>query len=47
VPPETQEKLRATLPNVQIVVMPGLGHYPDQEDTADFVPIVEAFLATH
>ncbi len=44
VPPETQEKLKATLPNVQIVVMPGLGHYPDQEDTAGFVPIVEKFL---
>ena len=47
VPPETQEKLKATLPNVQIVVMPGLGHYPDQEATGDFVPIVQAFLAAH
>jgi esterase len=45
VPPETQAKLRETLPNVQIVVMPGLGHYPDQEATEEFVRIVQAFLA--
>lgn len=45
VPPETQQKLKETLPDVQIVVMPGLGHYPDQEATADFIPIVQAFLA--
>lgn len=45
VPPETQARLKATLPNVRIVVMPGLGHYPDQEATSDFVPIVESFLA--
>ncbi|HEX4278823.1 MAG TPA: alpha/beta hydrolase [Bryobacteraceae bacterium] len=45
VPPETQQKLKDTLPDVQIVVMPGLGHYPDQEATADFIPIVQSFLA--
>jgi esterase len=44
VPPETQEKLRQTLPDVRIVVMPGLGHYPDQEATADFIRIVRDFL---
>jgi pimeloyl-ACP methyl ester carboxylesterase len=44
VPPETQEKLKMTLPDIQIVVMPGLGHYPDQEATAEFVPIVQEFL---
>jgi esterase len=44
VPPETRQKLKETLPNVQVVVMPGLGHYPDQEATADFIPIVDAFL---
>jgi esterase len=44
VPPETQQKLKATLPDVQIVVMPGLGHYPDQEATTDFIPIVQGFL---
>jgi len=47
VPPETQEKLKATLSNVEIVVMPGLGHYPDQEATADFIPIVQSFLSRH
>jgi esterase len=45
VPAETQQKLKETLPDIQIVVMPGLGHYPDQEATADFLPIVQAFLA--
>ena len=44
VPPETQEKLKATIPGVQIVVMPGLGHYPDQESTAEFLKIVRGFL---
>jgi len=45
VPPETQEQLKKTLPHVQIVVMPALGHYPDQEATADFLRIVDSFLA--
>jgi pimeloyl-ACP methyl ester carboxylesterase len=44
VPPETQQKLKDTLPNVRIVVMPGLGHYPDEEDTAGFMTIVGEFL---
>jgi esterase len=44
VPPETQDKLRDVLPNAKIVVMPGLGHYPDQEATEEFVRIVQAFL---
>ncbi|HEX4137080.1 MAG TPA: alpha/beta hydrolase [Bryobacteraceae bacterium] len=44
VPPETRQRLKETLPDVQIVVMPGLGHYPDQEATAAFIPIVQAFL---
>jgi pimeloyl-ACP methyl ester carboxylesterase len=46
VPPETQQKLKETLPNVRIVVMPGLGHYPDEEDTAGFMKIVQEFLQT-
>jgi pimeloyl-ACP methyl ester carboxylesterase len=44
VPPPTQEELKKTLPDVQIVVMPGLGHYPDQESTEEFVKILRAFL---
>jgi esterase len=46
VPPETQEKLKQTVPNVRIVIMPGLGHYPDEEDTAGFMKIVTEFLQT-
>ena len=45
VPMETQDELRKTIPGVQIVVMPGLGHYPDQESTEEFLKIVKAFLA--
>jgi len=45
VPAETQEELKKTIPGVQIVVMPGLGHYPDQESTAEFLKIVQTFLA--
>lgn len=44
VPPETQQKLRTTLPNAEVVVMPGLGHYPNEEDTKGFLAIVNRFL---
>lgn len=44
VPPETQQKLKATLPNAEVVVMPGLGHYPNEEDTKGFLAIVNRFL---
>jgi len=44
VPPATQQQLKDTLPNVRLVVMPGLGHYPDEEDTAGFMKIVGDFL---
>ncbi len=42
--PETQEKLKQTLPNVRIVVMPGLGHYPDEDDAPGFMKIASEFL---
>jgi len=45
VPAATQEELRKTLPQVQIVTMPGLGHYPSEENPKDFLPIVDGFLA--
>lgn len=45
VPLETQVQLKQTLPDVKIIVMPGLGHYPDQEAAADFLRIVQSFLA--
>ena len=44
VPPETQQKLKETIPDVQIVVIPGVGHYPDQEATPEFLRIVRTFL---
>ena len=45
VPSQTQEELRRVLPQVQIVTMPGLGHYPNEEDREGFVAIVDRFLA--
>ena len=45
VPPETQEELKRTLPQVEIVTMPGLGHYPSDERPEDFLAIVDRFLA--
>jgi pimeloyl-ACP methyl ester carboxylesterase len=44
VPPETQQRLKATLPTAEVVVMPGLGHYPNEEDTKGFLVIVNRFL---
>lgn len=45
VPVETQDELRKTIPGVQIVTMPGLGHYPSQEQPTAFERIVKGFLA--
>lgn len=45
VPPETQAELRKTIPGVQIVTMPGLGHYPSQEQPKAFEEIVKGFLS--
>ena len=45
VPLETQERLREALPQVQIVTMPGLGHYPSEESPEDYLRIVDRFLA--
>jgi esterase len=44
VPQATQESLKATLPQVRIVTMPGLGHYPSDERPAEFAAIVDEFL---
>jgi pimeloyl-ACP methyl ester carboxylesterase len=44
VPVETQAELRRVLPQVEIVTMPGLGHYPNEEDRAGFAAIVDRFL---
>jgi esterase len=45
VPPETQEALLRVLPQVQIEIMPGRGHYPNEEDPAAFAAIADRFLA--
>jgi esterase len=45
VPAATQQQLKATLPQVQIVTMPGLGHYPSEENTKDYLEIVDKFLS--
>ena len=44
VPAATQEELKKTLPQVRIVTMPGLGHYPSDEKPEEFVRIVDEFL---
>jgi pimeloyl-ACP methyl ester carboxylesterase len=45
VPAATQTELKQTLPQVQIVTLPGLGHYPSEENTKDFLEVVDGFLA--
>jgi esterase len=44
VPAEAQQRLKQTLRDVEIVTMPGLGHYPDEDDTAGFLTILNRFL---
>jgi pimeloyl-ACP methyl ester carboxylesterase len=44
VPPETQKQLKEMLPNVEIVTMPGLGHYPHVEAPEEYLKIVTAFV---
>jgi pimeloyl-ACP methyl ester carboxylesterase len=44
VPPETQEELKRALPQVRIVTMPGLGHYPSEEKPAEFLALADRFL---
>jgi len=44
VPAATQEELKKALPQVRIVTMPGLGHYPSDEKPEAFVKIVDEFL---
>jgi pimeloyl-ACP methyl ester carboxylesterase len=44
VPAATAQRLRQTLPNCEVVTMPGLGHYPSEEDRPGFLAIVNRFL---
>jgi pimeloyl-ACP methyl ester carboxylesterase len=46
VPPETQEQLRRALAQVEIVSLPGLGHYPSDENPRAMLAIVDRFLAS-
>jgi hypothetical protein len=41
---QTQEQLASTIPNCEIVVMPGIGHYPHLEAPAEYVALIEDFL---
>jgi esterase len=41
---EAQERLKGTLPDVRIVTMPGLGHYPHLEEPVEYARIVREFL---
>jgi pimeloyl-ACP methyl ester carboxylesterase len=45
VPVATQEELKKALPQAQIVTIPGAGHYPSEENTAEFLGIADKFLA--
>jgi len=44
VPPETQDELRKTLPNAQLITIPDVGHYPSDEEPEEVVRIVTRFL---
>ena len=46
VPAPTQEELKRVLPQAQIVTIPGVGHYPSEENTKEFVAIADKFLAS-
>ena len=45
VPAETQKELKRVLPQVQIVTLPGLGHYPSEERPEEFLALVDRFLS--
>jgi esterase len=45
VPAETQQRLKRTLPRCEILVMPGIGHYPHLEAPEQFVAAVTSFLS--
>ena len=45
VPPETQDELKKTLPNAQLITVPDVGHYPSDEKPDEVMRIVTQFLA--
>jgi esterase len=42
---ETQEQLARTIRGCEIVVMPGIGHYPHLEAPAEYVALIKQFLS--
>jgi pimeloyl-ACP methyl ester carboxylesterase len=46
VPMATQEELKKALPQAQIVTIPGVGHYPSEENTPDYLEIADKFLSS-
>ncbi len=45
VPAETQEQLKNVLTQVRIETIPGVGHYPSEEDPARFLAVADRFLS--
>jgi len=45
VPATTQEELKKALPQVEIVTVPGAGHYPSEEYPSEFLAIADKFLS--
>jgi pimeloyl-ACP methyl ester carboxylesterase len=45
VPTDTQDELRRTLPNAQLITIPDVGHYPSDEREDEVVRLVVRFLA--
>ena len=41
----TQNELKRTIPGCEIIVMPGVGHYPHLEAPGEYVELVKAFLS--
>jgi magnesium chelatase accessory protein len=44
VPVSNSEKLAQMMPKAQLVVMPGVGHMPHEEDAAKFLDAVKKFI---
>jgi len=44
VPAATQEELKKALPQAEIAIIPGAGHYPSEESPTEFLAVVDKFL---
>jgi len=45
VPAATQEELKKALPQAEIAIIPGAGHYPSEESPAELLAVVDKFLS--